>query len=67
MYPENELTIYNRWGEIVFRKRGYQGEWNGAGSPAGVYFYSLKLERTKKHFKGWVQVVRQEEEAWEGK
>lgn len=67
MYPENELTIYNRWGEIVFRKRGYQGEWNGAGSPAGVYFYSLKLERTKKHFKGWVQVVRQEEEPWEGK
>ena len=50
-YPENELTIFNRWGGVVYEKKGYQqdGErWDGTMNqnplPEGVYFYILRYE-----------------------
>ncbi len=61
LYPDNELVIYNRWGQQIYSKKAYRGEWNGAGAPAGVYYYTLMLERTGRHLQGWVQLVRQEE------
>jgi gliding motility-associated-like protein len=33
-----ELTIFNRWGDIVFRSEDYQNDWNGGGVSDGVYF-----------------------------
>lgn len=49
-FPQNELTIFNRWGSIVFHKRGYQsddGRWDGTSKgkplPVGVYYYSLSI------------------------
>jgi gliding motility-associated-like protein len=52
-YPDNNLKIFNRWGNIVFEMKGYNStaEWNGTteaggvvvGSkvPEGTYFYIL--------------------------
>ena len=42
-YPNNELTIYNRWGNIVYQKNNYENEWEGENTggdplPDGVYF-----------------------------
>ena len=28
-YPENELTIFNRWGDIIFQAAPYNNNWNG--------------------------------------
>ncbi len=55
-YPDNTVTIYNRWGDIVFKTGGYdnannvfRGEANqltglGAGQlPEGTYFFILNL------------------------
>lgn len=61
MYPDNELTIYNRWGQLIYTKKGYQDEWKGEGSPAGLYFYNIRLTRNGRQFRGWVQLVRKEE------
>lgn len=40
-----ELTIYNRWGELVFRSteigKGWTGKVNDHEMPEGVYLYSL--------------------------
>ncbi|AHM61554.1 hypothetical protein D770_16500 [Flammeovirgaceae bacterium 311] len=57
MYPDNELTIYNRWGQVVFKKQGYNNDWDGSGATPGVYFYSLTLDSRQKHYKGWVMIV----------
>jgi gliding motility-associated-like protein len=44
IYPHNELTVINRWGNQVFTAKDYvNGTWNGANLPDGVYFYKLKL------------------------
>ncbi|HYG00826.1 MAG TPA: LamG-like jellyroll fold domain-containing protein [Chryseosolibacter sp.] len=34
------ISIYNRWGELVFNDAAYQGSWNGVGLSNGVYFYT---------------------------
>src|SRR5690606_731127 len=28
-YPNNALTIFNRWGDIVFTAEPYNNDWNG--------------------------------------
>ncbi len=44
-FPNHELFIYNRWGNLVFEARNYandwQGRWEGRDLPDGTYFYVL--------------------------
>ena len=47
-HPDNELTVYNRWEQVVFHQKGYDNTWdgtwvqNGEPLPDGTYFYVLK-------------------------
>jgi gliding motility-associated-like protein len=55
-YPNNELMIFNRWGDKVFEKQGYTntdawtGEWMSTNKtlPDGTYYYLLYLDRNDK-------------------
>jgi gliding motility-associated-like protein len=58
LYPDNALTIYDRWGKTVFSKNNYDNSWNGTGLTEGVYFYALYIKVLGKNLNGWVQVVR---------
>lgn len=40
-YPESDLVILNRWGQIVYEVTGYRNDWNGGDLTEGVYFYKL--------------------------
>ncbi len=44
-YPNSELTLFNRWGNQVYKISNYQnnwaGQWDGIDLPDGVYFYYL--------------------------
>lgn len=49
-FPENELFIYNRWGDLIYQAAPYQNEWagqtnrgvlNGDKVVDGTYFYVL--------------------------
>jgi len=46
-YPNNEIIIYNRWGNVVFQQSGYNNEWQGENTkgqplPDGTYFVVFK-------------------------
>ncbi|PWV51517.1 putative repeat protein (TIGR01451 family)/gliding motility-associated-like protein [Chitinophaga sp. S165] len=41
-FVQNEIVIYNRWNNVLYRKQNYQGEWDGQGLNAGTYYYTLK-------------------------
>ncbi len=63
-FPDNEITIFNRWGTKVREFAGYNNadkRWDGTNDrngflPDGVYFYIIKIKDPKKSYTGWVYV-----------
>ncbi|MTH14818.1 gliding motility-associated C-terminal domain-containing protein, partial [Flavobacterium sp. LC2016-01] len=59
-YPDNQLSVFNRWGNIVYFKKGYDNTWDGKekGSaktlPDGTYFYILDLGDGSEKTSGWL-------------
>lgn len=46
--PDNELVIFNRWGDIVYQKKNYNNDWEGRNAdgselPQATYYYILRL------------------------
>lgn len=58
LYPENELTIFNRYGKQVFQQKNYTGNWSGSDLGNGVYYYQLFLKRLNTYHKGWGQIAK---------
>ncbi|SEL49400.1 T9SS type B sorting domain-containing protein [Parapedobacter koreensis] len=60
-YEAADLTIFNRWGNEVYRSRSYQQNWGAAGVSDGTYYYRLVLRKdgVETIHKGWVLVKRQ--------
>jgi len=68
-YPNNRLTIYNRWGNIVYEKEGYDNTFDGISDgratikdndqlPVGTYFYELYLGEGEDSKSGWLYINR---------
>ncbi|MDG1477915.1 MAG: choice-of-anchor L domain-containing protein [Vicingaceae bacterium] len=47
-FPNNRLTVINRWGTTIFETNNYQNDWNGGDASEGTYFYILELNNTAK-------------------
>ena len=61
--PENtELSIFNRWGNLIFASSDYQNNWNGKNTLSkeladGVYYYKLKTMAGKMNY-GYFHLLR---------
>lgn len=55
-FDSNHLTVFNRWGNIVFEKENYQNDWNGGGNTEGVYYYTLLVE--DKSYSGYFHLAK---------
>jgi len=59
-YPDNQLEIFNRWGNLVYFKKGYDNTWDGKADgsaktlPEGTYFYILDLGDGSPKTSGWL-------------
>jgi len=63
IYPDNEIIIFNRWGNKVFNQNNYQNDWEGvsdSGSqlPEGTYFVILKIASQDIELKGYIDTRR---------
>ena len=59
--PPIEITVINRWGNVVFQEKNYENDWDGKTQdgkqlPDGTYFYILKGAGSE--VSGAVTVVR---------
>ena len=60
-FEQNEIVIFNRWGDHVFEAKDYQNDWKAKGLNAGSYFYVLTVTDRQggvHTFKGWIQVIK---------
>jgi len=42
-YSGSVLTVYNRWGRVVYKDEDYKNNWNGDDLGDGIYYYTLSL------------------------
>lgn len=62
-YPQARVTVYNRWGEVVFQAaEGYSapfdGMLNGQALPTGNYVYALRPAPNQPTLRGVVLIAR---------
>ncbi|MFD2920104.1 gliding motility-associated C-terminal domain-containing protein [Terrimonas rubra] len=61
-YPDFELAVYNRYGQVVFNSRriniGWDGRYKGVEQPTGTYVYMLDLHDGSPLRKGTLQLLR---------
>jgi len=67
-YANNELLIFNRWGQLVYETTNYQNNWNGqsinnpnAKPTGGTYYYILNVItpiNEPKQQRGFIQIIQ---------
>ncbi|MEX0813146.1 MAG: HYR domain-containing protein, partial [Chitinophagales bacterium] len=66
-YPANEIEIFNRWGNSIYKEKNYRSTWEGTNQsgdplPDGTYYYVLSLnDENKTVFTGFIQLHRANE------
>ena len=56
-FPNNEFIVYNRYGEVVYSRKGYDNSWGGIDVPTGVYYYTVDLGQGKV-YSGTITLIR---------
>jgi gliding motility-associated-like protein len=62
-FLDNEITIFNRWGLIVYNNENYFNTWDGRDNNGnmlsdGTYFAVLKLRSINKFYKTYIDLRR---------
>ncbi len=61
LYPDNEVQVFNRWGEEVFKTQGYDNDNNvfrGDDLEDGAYFYVVTIPSIDFEKTGYVMIIR---------
>lgn len=62
-FPSSSLTVFNRWGSVVYNEAPYKNKWNGKSSkgqdlPDEIYYYILDYGVGEKPLSGYVLIKR---------
>ncbi len=61
LFPKAYISVYNRWGQLLYSGRGdsepWDGTYNGRFVPAGSYLYIVQLYNRNADYTGVVTVV----------
>ena len=62
-FPEAEVSVFNRWGELVFYKKGlyqssFDGTFNDQPLPTGIYTYLISTEPKGFTYRGYLYLGR---------
>jgi gliding motility-associated-like protein len=66
-FPENNLQVFNRWGDLVFQAQPYENNWDGKSNVSalggdelvgGTYFFVLELDENTDPIKGYIELKK---------
>jgi gliding motility-associated-like protein len=65
-FPDNKLSIFNRWGNLVYSMEHYDNSWNGASNtdgtlygdrvPRGTYYFILQPGEDYNPVTGYIEI-----------
>ena len=63
LYFDSEISIYGRYGSLIFQSVGYTASWdgkneNGNDVAEGAYFYHIEIGHDFDPIKGSVTIIR---------
>ncbi|MDD4384975.1 MAG: tandem-95 repeat protein [Bacteroidales bacterium] len=67
VYNKVTISVYNRWGNVVYQNNNYKNNWDGKANasmsigstlPNGTYYYIIEIVDTKEKFTGNVFLKR---------
>ena len=53
-YLSVKLTVFNRWGRIVYKSSDYKNDWDGGKLPDGTYFYVIECVGEYEDIEGYI-------------
>ena len=57
-YPNNEIFIFNRWGNLIYNAKSYDNTWSGENYTEGTYFYILMIAEFEKAYSSFFQLKK---------
>ncbi|MEI7594966.1 MAG: gliding motility-associated C-terminal domain-containing protein [Bacteroidota bacterium] len=58
-YPNTNLSVYNRWGKLIYESSNYQNNWDGNNAADGTYYYIITYPpKTFETASGTVNIIR---------
>ena len=61
MFPEAEVYVFNRWGQLMYTSKGYTEPWDGRYRghfvPTGTYMYIIDLFNDEEPYEGTVTII----------
>jgi gliding motility-associated-like protein len=54
--PTN-LTIYSRWGHVIYKNENYNGEFHADKISSGTYYYHIQ-DTQGRNWKGWLEIMK---------
>lgn len=63
LYPNAEILIYNKWGNIVYKQNNSYVPWDGKANnnplPSDTYYYIINLNQpSRENIKGVITIIR---------
>lgn len=56
-YPNSQLNVYNRWGNLVYTSGNYRNDWR-PNVVDGTYYYTLVVPGIEQPLRGFFEVIR---------
>ena len=61
-YPSNRLEVFNRAGQLIYRRNNYANDWtgrvNGKVLPTGTYYFIFTVNNGAKMYRGYIHVIQ---------
>jgi gliding motility-associated-like protein len=60
LFEQSKLTIFNRWGKVVYSSEEYVNDWDGGNCSAGTYYYIVEVKNTvnEMSFNGTLTILK---------
>ena len=57
-FPDHNVQLFNRNGDLIFNSTNYQNDWDGGNYPDGTYYYIIELGGDSPPVSGTLTVIK---------